>query len=239
MEQAFISWSGGKDSCLAGYLAIKDGLKVRYLANTVSDDGQRSRSHGLSAEVLKLQSQALGIRLIQQKTGKDSYEAEFKSMLRRLRREGITGGVFGDIDFEPHFEWVERVCRDTDITPHFPLRGLKQERIMKDFVTLGFEAVVVATQADLLEEEWLGRVVNFDFIKNLEELGKTREITLCGEAGEYHTLVIDGPIFKQRLEILEADKVLREDRWFLDIKKSRLITKSKVHPSSIGRTNVK
>ncbi len=225
MNQVFISWSGGKDSCLAGYLATIDGWEVRYLANTVTEDGQRSRSHGLPAEVLQLQSQAMGIPLVQQRTSWDNYEVEFKKMLRAFRQEGIEGGVFGDIDFDAHRQWVERVCQEVDITPHLPLWGENQHKILRDFISLGFEAVVVATKADLFGEEWLGRRVDPDFIKHLDELRKTKDITLCGEAGEYHTLVTDGPLFKKRLEILDTRKVLKDEHWFLEILKTELRTK--------------
>lgn len=222
MYQVFISWSGGKDCCLAGYLAAADGMEVSYLANTVSEDGQRSRSHGLSADVLRMQAQAVGIPLVQRRTGRDNYEAEFKAMLRSFRQEGVEGGVFGDIDFNEHREWVERVCRETGMTAHLPLWEQSQDKILRDFISLGFESVVVATKADLLGEEWLGRKVDLDFIRDLAELGKTRKITPCGEAGEYHTLVIDGPLFKQRLEIMETRKTFRDERWFLEVLKSEL-----------------
>ena len=225
MHQVFTSWSGGKDSCLAGYLATINGLEVRYLLNMISEDGKRSRSHGLSAEVLQVQSQALEIPLVQQRTDWDNYEANFKSMLHAFKAEGINGGVFGDIDLEEHREWVERICQQVDIIPHLPLWGLSQEKIMRDFIGLGFEAIVVATKADLLGEEWLGRRIDLDFLGLLDELRKTKEITPCGEAGEYHTFVIDGPLFKQRVEIREAKKVLREERWFLEILNSELRTK--------------
>jgi len=225
MQQVFASWSGGKDSCLACYRAIASGLKVRYLANTVTEDGKRSRSHGLPAKVIQVQSEAVGIPLVQRRTTWDNYEVEFKSMLRTFKQEGVNGGVFGDIDFEEHREWTGRVCQEVAITPHLPLWGESQDKILRDFIDLGFEAIVVATKADLLGEEWLGQRINLDFIKHLEELRETNDITPCGEAGEYHTLVIDGPLFKKRMEILKTRKVFRDTRWFLDILDTELRTK--------------
>jgi len=217
MHQVFISWSGGKDSCFAYYRAAGSGLKVRYLLNMISEDGKRSRSHGLSVEVLQVQSQALEIPLVQRWTTWDNYEDEFKNMLRAFKAEGVDGGIFGDIDLDEHRQWVDRVCQEVDITPHLPLWGLSQEKILRDFIGLGFEAVVVTTKSDLLGEEWLGRRIDLDFLKLLDELRRTKEITPCGEAGEYHTFVTDGPLFKQRIEILEANKVFRDGYWFLDI----------------------
>jgi len=225
MQQVFASWSGGKDSCLACYRAIASGLKVRYLANTVTEDGKRSRSHGLPAKVIQVQSEAVGIPLVQRRTTWDNYEVEFKSMLRTFKQEGVNGGVFGDIDFEEHREWIGRVCQEVDITPHLPLWGESQGKILRDFIDLGFEAIVVATKADLFGREWLGQRINLDFIRHLDKLKETKDITPCGEAGEYHTLVIDGPLFKKRMEILKTRKVLRDTRWFLDILDTELRSK--------------
>lgn len=217
MNQVFASWSGGKDGCLACYRATLSDLNIRYLANTVTEDGKRSCSHGLSADVIQVQSQAIGIPLVQRRTTRDSYEVEFKNMLRVFRQEGVEGGIFGDIDFNEHREWIERVCQETDITPHLPLWGESQDKILRDFIDLGFEAIVVATKADLLGEEWLGQKVDLAFIRRLDELRETKDITPCGEAGEYHTLVIDGPLFKKRIEIMATEKVLRNEHWFLEI----------------------
>lgn len=225
MNQAFVSWSGGKDSCLACYQASGSGLKVRYLLNMIREDGTRSRSHGLAIGILQLQAQALEIPLVQPRATWDSYEAEFKNALRAFKAEGVDSGVFGDIDFNEHRQWVERVCHETDITPYLPLWGQNQDKILRDFIGLGFEAVVVTTKTDLLGEEWLGRRIDPDFLEQLDELGKTKGITPCGEAGEYHTFVTDGPLFKKRIEILETNKVLVEEHWFLDILKSELKAK--------------
>ena len=222
MSQVFASWSGGKDCCFACYRASLSGLKVRYLANMITEDGKRSWSHGLSAELLQVQSQAIGIPLVQRRTTRDKYEAEFKAMLRDFRQEGVEGGVFGDIDFNEHRQWIEKVCQYADIVPHLPLWGQEQDKILRDFVDLGFEAVVVAAKTDLFGEEVLGWKVDIDFISHLDELKETKEITPCGEAGEYHTFVIDGPMFNQRIEISEANKVSREGRWFLEIMQTEL-----------------
>jgi len=217
MSQVFVSWSGGKDSCLAGYLATVSGLKVRYLANMITEDGKRSWTHGQTPELLKVQAQAMGVPLVQRRTTMANYEAEFKNMVLTLKKDGVTGGVFGDIDLEEHRQWVERVCQQVDITPHLPLWRKSQDKILRDFVHLGFEAIVVAAKADLFGKEVLGQKVDWDFIKHLEELRQTKGITLCGESGEYHTLVIDGPIFQKRIEIQKTRKVLKEGVRFLEI----------------------
>ena len=225
MPDVFASWSGGKDSSLACYRAVTGGLKVRCLLNMVTEGGGRSRTHGLSAEVLQVQSRAIDIPIVQRQTSWDNYEAEFKDVLLSLKQDGIEGGVFGDIDLEEHRQWVERVCGEVEITPHLPLWGEWQDKIMGDFIGLGFEAVVVTTKADLFGEEWLGRRIDPDFLKRLDALGGSQDITLCGEAGEYHTFVTDGPLFNQRIEILETQTVLRDGYWFWEILKCELRSK--------------
>jgi len=217
MQQVFVSWSGGKDSCLAGYQAAKNGLKVCYLANMVTGDGQRSWTHGLTPSLLQMQAQALGITLLQHRTSRADYEAEFKKVLARLKEHGISGGVFGDIDLEEHRQWVERVCQQAGITPHLPLWGQRQSEIMRQLIDSGFTAIVVAARADLFDEEILGRKIDPDLLRLLEEMSQSGDITPCGESGEYHTFVTDGPWFQQRIEITEARKILREGHRFLEI----------------------
>jgi diphthine-ammonia ligase len=223
LEQAFTSWSGGKDCCLACYRAVTSGLQIRYLINTVTEDGQQSRSHRLASKWLQLQAQAIGIPLMQPEATSANYETVFKSALLTLKQEGIKVGVFGDIDFNAHREWIDRVCSETGIMPYLPLWEVNQNEILREFIDLGFEAVVVATRADLLGEEWLGRKIGLDF---LTDLAKLENITPCGEAGEYHTLVIDGPIFQKRIEIIETNKLLRDGHLFLDIVRCELKPKN-------------
>ena len=219
MKQAFVSWSGGKDSCLSCYRAVKNGLNIRYLVNMASEDGKRSRSHGLSNKVLRMQSEAIGIPLVQRQTTWEDYETKFLNMLKTLKQDGITDGVFGDIDLDEHRQWVEATCAKAAVTPHLPLWMESQDSILEDFYAQGFESIVIATKADLLGKEWLGRKIDLDFINDLK---KTKGVTPCGEAGEYHTLVIDGPLFRKRLEISKTRKVLREGHWFLEVLNAEL-----------------
>jgi len=224
--QVFVSWSGGKDSCFAAYSAAENGLDLRYLLNMVNADGKLSWTHGLSSAILELQSQAMAVPLVQQRTSGAEYEARFIDALNTLKEKGISGGVFGDIDFQIHRDWIEGVCDKAGVMPDLPLWGKPQDRILADFIKAGFEAVVVVTKADIMGEEWLGRKIDAAFIKDLKKLAKTKPITPCGEAGEYHTLVIDGPLFQQRLEITGTQKVLRDGYWFLDIGKAELKDKN-------------
>jgi uncharacterized protein (TIGR00290 family) len=222
MEQAFISWSGGKDSCLACYRALQGGIKGRYLLNMATEDGHKSRSHGLSTEWLEMQAQAIGIPLFQGQTDWDGYESEFKKALLNFKSRGVTAGVFGDIDVEEHREWVERVCSECGVTAHLPLWGEHQGSLLREFIDAGFKAIVIATKADLLGEEWLGREIDLDF---MTDLARQKGITPCGEAGEYHTFVIDGPLFAKKINILEAGVVSRDSHWYSDIKKCELLPK--------------
>jgi diphthine-ammonia ligase len=215
MTRVFASWSGGKDCCLAVYRAVRSGLEVSCLANTVNADGTRSVSHGMAASVIRRQAAAMGITIYQQPTGDRDYRERFLEMMAVFKADGVTGGVFGDIDFNPHREWLDSVCAEAGLTPYYPLWEEDQARLLHEFIDAGFVSIVVAARKDILGPEFLGRVVDRDFLADLAALGKG--ITPCGEAGEYHTLVVDGPLFRQRLELSGTRAVTRDDHHFLEI----------------------
>ena len=152
MQPVFCSWSGGKDCCLALYRAINNGLDVQYLVNTVSEDGQRSRSHGVFSEVIRMQSQALGIPIVQGRTTNENYEEVFVGMLKGLKQKGVEGGVFGDIDYPPHREWEENVCRRAGMQAYLPLWQEDQQSLVEEFIDAGFESVIVTAKDLTLEE---------------------------------------------------------------------------------------
>ena len=180
--------------------------------NFVSKDG-RCMSHGLDSKLMVAQSQAIGIPLIQREVTWDTYEEGFKAAMRELRQMGVEGVVFGDIDIQEHKDWVDRICDEVDIIPVEPLWGLNPEQILTDFIDEGFEAIVVNVKADLMGEEWLGRKTDKSFLEDLKELRREHDIHICGESGEYHTLVTDGSIFKRRIRILDSRRVFGEGYW--------------------------
>jgi len=226
MKKAFCSWSSGKDSTLAFYRASAQGFDVRYLFNMACEDSGRSHSHNISQELLDAQCGATGISLVQGKASWDTYEREFKKAVSGLREKDITHGIFGDIDLQPHRDWVERVCGEIGITPVLPLWKAERKSLMGEFIKAGFEARVVVTNAKWLGEEWLNRSIDENFVKDLSAV---KGVDACGEGGEYHTFVTDGPVFKKRIGILNTKKVLQATKWgnywFLNIEDYKIIDK--------------
>jgi diphthine-ammonia ligase len=212
-EKVVVSWTGGKDGCFACYKAILEGFEVSYLLNF--KDMKRRRSHEINSELLYAQSEATGFPIIQ--IGFQSYEQEFKKVMRNLneRGAGIKGAVFGHI--ETHRDLVERICRDLDLKLLLPLWKLDSEQIIADFVEAGFEAIIIGAKADLFGREWLGRKIDKTFVGDLRSYNKA--IDPCGEYGEFHTFVIDGPMFKNKLRIIHSEKILKDGLWLMDISK--------------------
>jgi len=213
--KSFISWSGGKDASLSFYRAIKDkDVEAVCLLNMVSEDGKKSRTHGISSDLLKAQAEAIDIPIFQRKTSWDNYETEFIKLLSEFEQKEIQSGVFGDIDLDEHREWVERVCSKAEMEPIFPLWQCGREALLLDFIRSGFKAVVVAVKTDMLSSDWLGRKIDESFIADLKKISS---VDLCGEAGEYHTFVYEGPIFKKGINILKTEKKKTEENCFLNI----------------------
>lgn len=215
---AISSWSSGKDSCLALYRALKQGYQIRYLLNFISRQSQRCCFHGVERGLIRLQSELIGIPLIQKEVTADmkEYEKEFKQAVSELR--DIKAMVFGDIYLDEHKDWVDRVCGDLSITPVEPLWNDSPSRLVDEFIALGFKAIVVSCHADKFGKDFVGRLVDKDLLAELN----SKNICPCGENGEFHTFVIDGPMFKRGIEILESEPVLKEGfwkHWFLDIKR--------------------
>lgn len=227
LVKAVASWSGGKDGCYACYLAPSFGYEVSFLLTMVSRQFQRSGGHGTEAKLMRLQAEAAGIRMLQQEYAGDNYEEVFKAALTQLKQEGVQALVTGDIYLQEHRDWVERVAGEVRLKAVLPLWGMKPGEVTRSFVGAGFQALVVALQADQLGQEWLGRRVDASFLSELPK-GVDPE----GERGEFHTFVLDGPFFRKRIEVLETGRVLRDGRWFLDIPRYELREKGRISRSA-------
>jgi len=207
--RVFVSWSGGKDSCLALYRAIKEGFTIGFLFSMLDKDGVRSASHGLTREVLEIQAEALGYRTLFGKSSMKGYEREFKRIIGEQKNRGIDGGVFGDINLRIHREWIDRVCGELGINAFFPLWDSNYDDLLNDFLGLGFEATVVSGKINLIREEWIGKPFDSTFIHYLKAEG----LDLLGEKGEFHTLVTNGPIFKHSLRVTRFTKKSEGELW--------------------------
>jgi len=190
-------------------------IEVVYLVNMLSEDGKYSRSHGIDSRLLELQSEIIGIPIVQKETTWEDYEDKFKKLIYDLKNKGVEAGIFGDIYLQEHKDWVERVCAEVGIKPIQPLWKIDTEHLINEFIHYGFKAIVVATRADIMDKEWLGKKIDNKFVSELKTTGG---IDLCGEKGEYHTFVFDGPIFKKPVEFITGKKVLKEKYWFLEIR---------------------
>jgi diphthine-ammonia ligase len=213
------SWSGGKDGCFACYRALAQGYKIYHLVNCVAKEYQRVNFHGTETRLVQMQGEAVGIPVFQKETTFGNYTEDFKAAIRTLLPQGIKGMVFGDIYNDKHLAWVQGVCADLGIEAVEPLWGESTDDVIKGFLNAGFEAVIVAAKAELIDEKWLGRQVDNDFIDYL----KSKSIDPCGESGEYHTVVVGGPLFKRKIEITKSRTIRRGDYWFLDTVSYKLV----------------
>ncbi|MCW3997607.1 MAG: diphthine--ammonia ligase [Candidatus Bathyarchaeota archaeon] len=218
-----IAWSGGKDSCLACYKAIKAGHNVFSLLIMMADEN-KSYFHLINSSLLDSQSNALGFPIIKQTTTLDMYETNFKKVLFELKNKGVEGLVSGDVfDVALHEKgWLDRICREVGLIPVRPLWHLDTNQILTEFINEGFKAIVVRVKSAVLGLEWLGREIDQKFFKDLLELGT---IDPCGEYGEFHSFVTDGPIFRSKIKITESEKTTINGYGWLKINQFKINSK--------------
>jgi uncharacterized protein (TIGR00290 family) len=209
----FVSWSGGKDSCLALYRAMKSSGTPAFLFTMLDEGGERSHSHGLTREVLCAQARSLGIPIVFRAASWDEYEAAFLDGLSEILGANVTVGVFGDIDLDDHRKWVERVCCSMGIAAVEPLWKCARRDLLREFIASSFRAMIVAVKDELLSPDYLGRVLDMRVVQEFECMG----IDPSGEAGEYHTVVTDGPLFREPVVICPVTKTFRDGYWFLTV----------------------
>lgn len=188
--RSFFSWSGGKDSMLALHRALAGGHEVQALLAMFDESGERSRSHALPPSLMQAQADALGLPLVMRQASWTSYEAVFIEQLRAFAAAGVTHGLFGDIDLQPHRDWEEKVCAAAGIEAVLPLWHEPRRTLVDELLALGYRARVVCVDARFLDASFCGREFDAAFIADLPA-----GVDACGENGEFHTFVFDGPRF--------------------------------------------
>jgi uncharacterized protein (TIGR00290 family) len=187
---ALISWSGGKDSCLALWRAREAGVVVTHALTALEETGARARSHGASRALIEAQTAALGLRSRFLAASWADYESAFIDALTTCAAEGVKHAVFGDIDIAAHRTWEETVCAQSGLTAHLPLWQQDRRALVDAFLGLGFKAWVVCVDGRYLDASYAGREFDRGFLAELPA-----HVDACGENGEFHTFVYDGPGF--------------------------------------------
>ena len=215
MSKKFVvSYSCGKDSTLALYRMIKEGNEPVALLTTVNKKVSRSWFHGIPRELLDEVSKSLNIPIHLVECEGEEYKEAFKKALIKVKNElGAEACVFGDIDLEAHRVWCTERCEEAGIEAIFPLWLENREKLTFEFIDTGFKTVIKNVRLDVLSTNFLGKQLTREVVKDIVESGSDA----CGENGEYHTFVFDGPIFKFPIRFKENGIITNETHGFLDI----------------------
>lgn len=232
-HKSYFNWSGGKDSSLSLYHALQDNdYSIERLLTNVSNQYRRISMHGVREVLLDAQAEAIGLPLqkliLPDQPSMAEYEMHMMDTMNGLKDEGFTHAFFGDIFLEDLKQYREKQLARVNFTAKFPIWKRNTTELMNEFIDLGFKTIVVCTKAELLDESFAGRVIDRDFLKDLPD-----GVDPCGENGEFHTFVYDGPIFQKGVSFEIGEKVFRE---YLAPKddSDRCFTNQPPLPSSMG-----
>jgi len=204
------NWSSGKDSALSLYKILKaDDLDVKYLLTSINEQYQRISMHGVRVALLEKQAQSIGIPLVKMQIPEmptmDDYDKIMRSTLTTLKTEGIQISAFGDIFLEDLRKYREDKLAELDMKGLFPLWKISTNQLIREFIDLGFKTIVTCVNEKYLDKSFTGRIIDEDFLNDLPE-----NVDPCGENGEFHTFVFDGPIFKEPIHFEKGEIVYRK-----------------------------
>lgn len=213
MKKAFINWSGGKDACMALWMLRNQGQYVADRLLTSMNSGQdRISMHGVRRSLLEKQAAAIGLPLhtveLPDMPDMTSYEHAMQQKLESFRKEGLQTAVFGDIFLEDLRQYREARLAALKMEAIFPLWKLDTRQLVETFIAKGFRAVVVCTQDSSLPADFCGRELDLAFLRDLPA-----GVDPCGENGEFHSFVYDGPVFKDAVSFIRGEMV---QRWYRD-----------------------
>ncbi|MDE2182657.1 MAG: adenine nucleotide alpha hydrolase [Alphaproteobacteria bacterium] len=211
-----LSWSGGKDSCMALQALQQQGVRVRALLTTVTEDFDRISMHGVRRSLLRQQAASLSLPLreimIPRGASNAQYEARMAEALEEYRRAGIVTCAFGDLFLEDIRAYRDRQLEAHGMRAIYPLWGRDTSALIRDFIAQGFKTAVVCVDPRKLPPAFTGRIIDAGFLADLPH-----GVDPCGENGEFHTFVFDGPIFTAPVRFSFGETVCREGFWFCDL----------------------
>lgn len=206
--------SGGKDSTLALDRSLRLGFDVRLLANIFDRDSRRVRFHGVRHELIQAQANRLGLEALTVPTTPEAFEAVFLDLLTKIKARGFTGMIFGNIHLEEVRAWYEMRVRDADLDHCEPLWGSSPIDLCREGLDRGFKTLIVSGDLNLGAADLVGRDLDHEL---LDDICRRPEVDPCGEHGEFHTFVYDGPIFRHRIPFERGELVVMEGHRFLDL----------------------
>lgn len=214
MQKILYSWSGGKDSAMALHELLKGrAYEVVALFTVVTKDYGRISMHGVREELLELQAAALGLPLekvyINKSSDNKEYEFRMKDVLMRYKKLGIEAVAFGDIFLEDLKKYREERLKEVGLEGIFPIWKRDTRELAGAFVDLGFKAVITCVDSKVLDKRFSGRLFDRQFLSDLPS-----SVDPCGENGEFHSFVYDGPIFDNPIRYKIGEKILREQRFY-------------------------
>lgn len=210
MKKALFNWSSGKDSALALYKILQNPeFKIDYLLTSVNQQFQRISMHGVRVELLQQQAESIGIPLeimeIPEMPTMEVYESVMQQTLEKLKNKGISHSVFGDIFLEDLRQYREDKLATMGFEGVFPIWRIPTKELIQEFISLGFQTVVVCVNERYLDKSFVGKIINQQFIDDLPE-----NVDVCGENGEFHTFCFDGPIFQKPIDFELGEIVYRK-----------------------------
>ncbi len=214
MEKIIISWSGGKDSARALYELQRSGAyEIVALLTTVTEGHDRISMHGVRRSLLEQQAESLGIHIeiipITQKATNEEYEAKMKEKLLYYKGQGVHSVAIGDIFLEDLRKYREENLAKIGMKGIFPIWKQDTAQLAREFIGLGFKAVISCVDTKILDGSFAGREYTQAFLDDLPS-----QVDPCGERGEFHSFVYAGPIFRQPVLCARGELVLRENRFY-------------------------
>jgi len=218
--------TSGKDSALALYRAVKRGYEVPYLATMIPQRPDSWMFHYPNIHLTDLFAEAVGIPLVKAETAgiKETEVEDLKKLLATLDVDAVVSGA---ISSEYQKNRIDRVCNELGLKSIAPLWHEDPRNLLDELVNLGIEAIIVGVYAHGFTSDWLGRKIDQATINDLVELNKKYQVSLVGEGGEYETLVLDAPFFKEKIRLIETEKIWEDESGYLLVKKAALVKKVK------------